>query len=533
MSDAVNPLGIWEPFPVRVKVKVEERAGGRRARVRDITGSMGRSLAGGRASVDNPNQMLMGAVGYFSPISSDEYWRNHQLDSKTLDRVSSTKLMELLADLSPDVSRALWDFILLCCPGYEATAFKPGTEAQDKTAQAALDSFLSNLHGPYNVPNVIPPKVIIGTMFMSAFLRGAICAELVLDKTGRMPLEIAVPDPAYLTFKKIPDEERGYVWQMGQWQLGKFVVLDRPTIGYVPIHPFLGNPKGRPMATPAIFTTLFLIGLLHDLRRVIAQQGYPRHDIVLLLEKLLAAMPEEDRNDPEEQKKWVDDAIAEVEEILAALEPDEAFVHTDVFEMKDPKGVIDARSLGAVEGIIKALERMAVRALKSFPLAFGINEGTSETHANRQWEMLVAGIKSIQQLCETLLERLLTIALQVQGIAATVQVRFAELRAAELLRDAQVELLRATIARMKYDNGWTTQDEAALEGAGKAKAAEKEPRSAPKSNGATGPVAGAQADPGSERSSSSGRQNGKRTLTEDLMAVIQKHAGIANIEGVQ
>ena len=504
MSDDVNsvgignPLGIWAPFPVRTKASSQERSTRTRIRARDITGGVGRSLAGGRVSVDNPSQMLTSALGYFSPISSDDYWRSHSLDSKTLDRVSTTKLMELLADLSPDVSRALWDFILLCCPGYEIKAFKPGTETVDKNGQAALDEFLSNLHGPYSVSNVIPAKVVIGTMFMSAFLRGAICAELVLDKTGRMPLELAVPDPAYITFKKIPDEERSYVWQMGQWQLGQFVELDRPTIGYVPIHPFLGEPKGRPLATPAIFTTLFLIGLLHDLRRVIAQQGYPRHDIALLLEKLMAAMPDDEKNDPEKLKEWVDDAIDEVEKTLGALEPDEAFVHTDVFEMRDPKGVVDARSLGAVEGIIKALERMAVRALKSNPLMMGLTEGTSEANANRQWETYVAGIKSIQQLCETLLERLLTIALQVQGIAATVQVRFAELRAAELLRDAQVDLLRATIARMKYDNGWLSQDQAAFEGAGVAEADVSEPRNA-SSFPKTGGVVGVQADPGSER----------------------------------
>jgi hypothetical protein len=402
----------------------------------------------GRVSVDNPQDMLATSLSYLAP--TNEYWREHQLDLRRLNHVKTPKLLELLSDLSPDLSRALWDFILLCNPGYEAKAFKPGTETIDKAAQKALDAFLDNLHGPYTVQNVVPAKVIIGSMFMCAFLRGAIAAELVLDDAGRMPLEIATPDPEYIRFKRMLDPERGPVWQMGQWQLGVFVELDRPTIGYVPVHPFPGRPEGRSLAMPAVFSVLFLIGMLHDLRRVIAQQGYPRHDIVVLLEKLVNSMPEEERADPVAVQDWVKGVIKEIGDVYNGLPPDAAYVHTDVVEMKDPKGVIDARSLGAVDGIIKSLERMSVRALKSFPLMFGINEASSETHANRQWEIMAAGIKSIQQLCENLLERMLNIALQVQGIQAVVQFRFAELRAAELLRDAQVEYLRAAVARTKY-----------------------------------------------------------------------------------
>jgi hypothetical protein len=491
----------------------------------DITGG-GHASRGGRVSVDDPNQMFASAFSFFAPLSNDAYWQPQSLGARTFDRVSPIKLVELLADFSPDVSRALWDFILLCCPGFEAKAFKPGTETVDKAAQAALDAFLNSLHGPYAVPNVVPAKVVIGSLFMQAFLRGAVCAELVLDGAGRMPLEIATPDPAYIDFKRIPDEERISVWQIGQWQWGQFVPLNRPTFSYIPLHPFPGNPRGRAMAMPAIFSTLFLIGLLHDLRRVIAQQGYPRHDIAVKLENLLSAMPEEDRQDAEQIREWINTAIKEIEDVYGNLKPDQAYVHTDVVEMKDPKGVIDSKSLGAVDGIITGLERMAMRGLKTFSVMFGINEGTSETHANRQWEIMAAGIKSVQQLVETLLEALLGLALQVQGILATVEFRCAELRAAELLRDAQVEFIQANIAAFQYAQGWINQDDAARKGAGVDKADQSEPRAATGSLGA-GSMVGLQADPGSQRA----RANGHKTsFNDELFALIAKHTNAGTLQ---
>ncbi len=132
-----------------------------------------------------------------------------------------------------------------------------------------------------------------------------------------------------------------------------------------------------------------------------------------------------------------------------------------------------------------------------------------------------AGIKSIQQLAETLLERLLNLALQVQGIAARVRFRFAELRAAELLRDAQVELLQTTIARMKYDNGSISADEMVEQSCGKAKADSAQPRDKAGTSGATGAVAGAQPDPGSNRDA---KQDGHRTFTRDVMAMLGARA---------
>ena len=410
-----------------------------------------------RATVDVESQafgaLLTGVVT--NALSPDDTWSAFDLDSGTLRRMSPTRLLELLADLSPEVSKALWDFLRFCNPGWAAIAMRPtGKIASGGAHQKALDDFLAVLKHRYGSIDII-----IGRLFMSAFLRGALFAELTLDKSGTTPLDIATPDPATARWKQQWDDDLGVVWQLGQWQRGGFVALDRETIRYLPIDPFPGHPEGRAIAAPALFSAVFLLAMLHDIRRVVQQQGYPRIDISVVLEKVVAAMPPSDRNDPEKLKRWVQETIAEVATVYGGLEPEDAYTHTDDIMVNRPVGTLGNDSLGALPGIIEALERMLTRALKTMPLLLGTRQSTSETQANREYEAFVAAIKAIQHLAEGLLEHLCTLALRAQGIPAVVQWRFAELRAAEMMRDAQTEGMQLQNIVTKYNQGWTSQDE--------------------------------------------------------------------------
>jgi hypothetical protein len=433
-------------------------------------------MAGGRVSVDSETNLYKSALSILTPISSDEYWRNYGLDSNTLNRLPFNKLVELLSDLSPDVSRAIWDFQRFCNPGWGVKVFKPNSETVEKKGQAAVDGFLSSLHGVYDSLNNVPADIVIGTLFLSGFLRGGLLAELVLNKDGRLPLDLAVVDPTTMRFRLVEEDERGQVYEMGQWQNGRFVKFDRETICYIPIDPLPGKPQGRPMVAPAIFCAIFLIGLLHDLRRVVAQQGYPRIDLSIDVEKLKQLMPANIVGNSVEVEAWFTATFNQINNLYADLQPDDAYVHFDAVTVNKPVGAVDADSLGGIDGLIKGLERMSVRALKSMPLLFATTDGVSEANANRQWEIHVAGIKSIQHLTETLLEKMLTIALRVQGINARVEFRFAELRAAELLRDAQVQRLNLDNASLAYDRGYVSQDEAAMMALRKPKADVPAPR---------------------------------------------------------
>lgn len=467
-------LGIYEPSQPRKQEAAAVRA------VAEVSASP-RALSGGRATIDREQDIFASALTVLSPLSSDELWRSGGLDSRTLDRIPINKLVELLADLSPDVSKALWDFLRFCNPGYEWNVYKVGTKDTtkviDQVGQKAIADFISQLHGPYTVNNVIPLDVIIGSMYIAIFLRGALCTELVLNEAGDMPLEIATPDPGTIKARRVVDAERGFVWQLGQWQRsGIFVPIDKPTVCFVPIDPLPGDWKGRALAAPAVFSCLFLIGLLHDLRRVIAQQGYPRLDLSIDFEKLLQVMPKNLNENSEAKLEWIKKLEAAIAEAYAQLQPDDAYVHSSIVSVGRPVGTLDASSLRGSEGIIAALERFGVRALKTMPFLMGINESTTETLANRQYEAHIGGIRAIQHIPEFVLTRQFGLVLQVQGLQGDVVFKFAEQRAAEELRDEQVSFWRIRNARMLYDNGSINADEMAKRSCGKATADVPAPR---------------------------------------------------------
>lgn len=419
-----------------------------------------RALPSGRATQDKDGALLFGPMVMAPPAAFNEAWDVLHANRNMLEKLSPARLLEVLADLSPEVSRALHDFQRMCNPGWEATALRVTSsdkEVKHTRGQEATDAFLNHLDDIYGSVDIV-----FGMLFMCAFLRGAEFAELVLDEAGRMPVDLVTPDPITVRFRRIKDSVRGPIWQPGQWQNGEFVPLDRPTVRYIPIDPFPGSPYGRPLAAPALFVSLFLLAMLHDIRRVVQQQGYPRLDISLDTAKLETIL-QQYLDDTEAYDAEMQKILDEVIKAYAELEPDDAYVHTDVETVNKPVGAVDSSSLGAIEGLIAALERMITRALKSMPIMMGLSESNTETQANRQFEIYAAGIKSIQHYTETLLERLLTLALQAQGIQAKVKFRFAELRAAEQMRDAQTEALKINNAARKRDEGWWTQDQASEE----------------------------------------------------------------------
>lgn len=445
-ADGVVPVPVSSPPPATRAAGVTSRDGAK-------------PLAGGRISLDSSATFLGSARFILPPSDADSSWRLSNLDSRTLDRMGPWRLMELLADLAPDLSRALWDFLRFVNPGWELTAYAPGTDTPHPAGQAALNTFLADLRAEYGTVDVPINRILIG-----GFLRGAMMGELVLDANARLPLTLATPDPATARFERRTDPVRGEYWQLGQWQAAKgFVPLERATVRYIPVDPLPGKPFGRSPAAPSLFTNLFLIGLLHDLRRVVAQQGYPRIDLAIDSKLLQEMVPPDVKSDPEKWQEWCNELVKDIQNIYTGLEPDDAFVHFDVVSVNRPVGAIDTQALGAVDGLIKALERMNARALKTMPFLMGLDAGRSETQANREYEAYAASIKSFQHLCESLLSYLFGLALQAQGIQATATFRFAELRAAELLRDAQVQALQVDTAFKRYMLGTADLPELAQE----------------------------------------------------------------------
>jgi hypothetical protein len=463
-----------DPPPTSAQPKRARKGGSRRAAVRASAPGLGgfptsvvdlatsptktSGVGTGRISVDDPAQFFGGMQFIMPPVDPENQWRYYNLDAQDLSVMSPMRIIRLLADLSPEISRGVWDYLRMFNPGWECYAVKVGTEEPLDQGTGVIEQTIERLRQVYGTVDVIWSRLALG-----GYLGGAFVGEAVFGPDERTFVDFATPDPATIRFQRRVDPVRGQIWRAGQWQFGKFVEFDGPTVRYIPIDPFPGQPYGRAPAAAALFAAMFLLGLMHDLKRVVSNQGYPRLDLSIDLQALKDSMPKNLADDFKTWKSWVDLVVREVATAYSQLTPSDAYVHTNVVTVGNQSGAAGTNAFAAFDPLIKALERMLTRALKTMPLLFASSEGTSEANANRQWELYAAGIKSIQHFAESLIEYLFGLDLQANGVQAEVRFRFAELRAAEMLRDAQTEAAQIANAIQKEFMGWITHDQAAQE----------------------------------------------------------------------
>jgi hypothetical protein len=404
------------------------------------------------------SEKQQGTIGttIVAPTDPDQFWKFNNVDTTNIGQFTPKELLDMLIDLSPEISYAMWQFQRMCNSGWEYKVYNiTGEKVANDQGKLIVDIFFDLLKQQYGSPDVM-----LNRYFLNAFVRGAFCGEIIFA-AGGIPVDLAAPDPFSIRFRQIKDPARGVIWQPGQVQGSKFVPLDIPTFKYIPVDPAPASPYGRSLCSPAIFTAVFSLSILHDIKRVIMQQGYKRMDISMDTEQAMDSFT----FDPQGYASLGDYMRAAIDAIKAtysALQPDDALVHTDIFTINNPSGTIDSDSIGAIDKMMERLEMMVTRALKANGVVMDTSNNTNETDANRKWEIYVAGIKSIQHLCESMLESMLNLAIQNNGLQAYVEFRFAELRAAEMFRDEQTRTLRIQNSRAEYDNGYISQDEAAL-----------------------------------------------------------------------
>lgn len=410
------------------------------------------------------NNSWVGAIqGILPPPEYESSWRSLEFNKKTLDKIRPQNLIELLANASPDISRAMWDTIQMVDPGHEIICWDKNSDRtkRNKRAQRVADELTTRIIRRHGSEAALYAQLTIG-----AFLRGAWFSEIIFDPDGFEALDIVAPDPMSVRFRAMKDPIYGETYEMGQLQQVKgkgvqWVSIESPTVIYIPIQPMPGSPYGRPPVAPAIFPALFLLSVLHDMKRVVAQQGYQRFGIKILLDKLQTAEAIEDTDD---MQAALAEITAEVEQAWSDQNPDDLYIFPDYIEPQTYDGAINSSSstVGSAESLIGALERMLVRALKSMPIVMGAAEGVSEANANRQWEMYMASIRSFQDDLSTMMETHYTNALNARGVQADVQYLPKEVRASEAYRDAQAQLVRVSIAEKSQDRNWMGQDEAAI-----------------------------------------------------------------------
>lgn len=402
-------------------------------------------------------KFLQGGGGVFGALPK-KLQSDLELDEKSLSTMSVEELIDTLADAHPDVSFAIWNFLRIGGSGYTIRVESIDSDEEYEEGLMAIKSLIKRL----SQPNVEQFQVsrdfdkVVNQLMLSVITRGACALELVLTPKYDDVAFIAPVDPATVDFKFENDR---YV----PYQDEETLSLDIPTFFYDGFDEFIDNPYGRSPILGALNMVMFQLQVLNDIKQVVHNQGYPRFDIKLLEEVLLKRMPIHIRNNEEKKQKWLNDKLREIIDMYNNLNPDDSFVHYDSVEINMVGGGKGGGAIIDPEKLMNVIDHLIMSGLKTLSTILGRRStGNTESFAKMEIKLYIKGVEAIQRVVERILSRALTLALNIKGMQGYVYFKFNPIEIRTSMETAQFEQVHLLNCQFKRDQGWISQEEAAM-----------------------------------------------------------------------
>jgi len=203
---------------------------------------------------------------------------------------------------------------------------------------------------------------------------------------------------------------------------------------------------------------------LNDIKAVVHNQGYPRFDITILEEVLLQRMPINIRSNEELKTQWMQERLNEIINLYNNLEPDDTLVHFDSVkvDMVGGKGSAGGGATIDPQKLMQVIDNLIMAGLKTLSTILGRRStGNTESFAKLEVKLYLQGVKAIQEVVTTILERVLTLYLNLKGKQGIVEVEFNPVEIRTELEQEQFRQIQYQNAAFARDQGWIDQTEAA------------------------------------------------------------------------
>lgn len=382
-----------------------------------------------RSPNGTPSQVVGKAKTQSVPISWLSWYylpRKHgnvrNLDINSFKNYSLNDVLDILRRNHPETSMAIWQFLRVSNSGITCKA-KTLTGEDSPRGQRALDRLLWQLNHPPTTGRFEQARgldMLTGQLLANAMLRGGAGCELVLNPLGRTD-RITAYDAGTIHFKS--EEGRIIPYQQQLNSTAGYVKIDYPTVFYQPLDPDPDDIYGTSPLMPLAHIIVFQIQFLNDLQAAVHQVGYPRISAELLEEIAKKNAPAHIQNDPAKYKEWTDRILSDTQSMLRNLDPDDVLVHWDSLKF-DLVGKGGGGQSIRIDSVISTIEKSLSAALKTMSSIIGIGSNTSKESYNAELKLYSRGVESVQKVAEHLLERALTMALNLEGVQGWVDVTF-------------------------------------------------------------------------------------------------------------
>lgn len=374
--------------------------------------------------------------------------RDHLVDLLT-NRQSQTsrQLLETLFRTDPDVSAAVGGYLTLADTPVTILVESPEGEI-DEAATAEVQKIIRALTNPTDYTEGFIFKRDLRSIFQElrtmVLLRGGIGGELVMDKM-MIPRRIQHVDMADIEW--LENENGEYKPRQNVQSSGEKIDLNIPNF-FVAFHrrlPTTIYPESDFVS--AINSIAARQQVINDLYRIMRLTGFPRISIKIIEEVLQKNAPANAKEDPTVMKTWLVEQRNAIAGQFGDLRADQAFVHFDsseisVFNDKKPGATMD------ITAVMETLNAQNQAALKTMATIIGRGNAGVNT-ASVESRIAAMNADQLNVPVADFMQRLLTFALNIYGIAGFVRVKFAP---AELRPNLELEPQRVMMAtRLRTD----------------------------------------------------------------------------------
>lgn len=376
-----------------------------------------------------------------------------KLTSASFSRYTAKSLLNILSRNHPDVSQALWNFKIIGNSGFRVKVTKMDGETEHQTGRKVINDFIRSLdfYGSSGFEKSKSLSRVTDQLIDSALLRGAISMEMVMDADFKEVLFFTAVEPDTIEFEL--DSGR-LIPRQGN------IRLDTPTFFHEGLDETTVDPYGTSPFLSVIRVLAFHLEVMEDLKMVIHNQGYGKYDITILEEVLLKRMPIQIKNNPKEKEKWLKDQLDTIITMYSKLDPDAAFVHFDSVKVGQVEG---AKAMLDPQKVMDVIDTQILGALKQYSTLMGRrSQGQTEQYAKLEIKIFMKSVQRIQSLIESVYSRALTQLLNIKGMQGYVQFKFNDTEIRTELEKVNFEQIQIQNEANKRDQGWTTQDEAAV-----------------------------------------------------------------------
>ena len=245
---------------------------------------------------------------------------------------------------------------------------------------------------------------------------GAAAMELVLNKQ-RLPVKLQPAAVSLIDFRvdsdglhpmqKVDNEE---------------VSLDIPTFFYRSMDQDLLMAHASSPMEAALQPVLFMQEFLNDLRRVVKQAVFPRMQVKISTQELMAMMPPEARESPENTQAYLRSVVDSVADHINGLQPEDALVMIDSMEATYlSRGNVSLDT--ELETMKDIVNGKIATGVKTMPAILG--QGSSSNNiASTETLLFMKSAEGLQFALNDLFSQALTLAVRLLGYDVYVEFGF-------------------------------------------------------------------------------------------------------------